>query len=321
MSPPADKASKVNGEAPQQRKRRISDEDSSSPFKKKAKRESEAIPLTNISGVNAVVGSGSVSSKANNAPIVSENQPGQLATSSTATTSILVPNSSMPLQIGVPGVSGLPSGAASQLVQAVTNGVNVLSHDPESNGSMDIGPLTRTQETQPLTSSNANNGFSSTSSDEPRPYTPITTSNAQFQQPTSPTRVHKDITRPGFPGPGILATPPGAIFPPPPSSLGYSPTKQPSPPSAKPFQSPNGTIPGTSVLPPSIMGISSTKNPPPIGELMANAGTLGGTLIIPPGPTLSPKPPKINLTPPSKKLTSAPAPPPEQLQMNGHHNG
>ncbi|KAI9786062.1 MAG: hypothetical protein M1816_008153 [Peltula sp. TS41687] len=336
ISPPTDKASKINGEAPKQRKRRISDEASGSPSKKKAKLESGATSLTpvepgfnTISSSTAVVGNESVPSGVNQTSMASENQ------------STLIQKSSLSAQMGASESSGWQPGApSSQAVQPSTNGINISKPGPECNGSMDV---VGTKEIQPLTSPHINNGSTSNFPNSQRPYTPTTSINTNTQiqqQPPSPNQGHhnKDLPRPGFPGPSVLATPPSAIFHPPPSSLGYSPTKQPSPRSAKLLQSPNGAlIPGTSILPSSssssaaaaVTGISSTKThtPPSSGgdSAVLTAGTLGGagTSIIPPGPALSPKQPKLDLTPPRKKLTAAaPGPAPEQVQvqMNGLHH-
>lgn len=313
MSPPADKTSKTNGEAPRQRKRRISDEEPSSSPRKKVKHEGVATPLTtadsgisNASRSNAVEGNGDVHSEAN----------------MVGSTSPSLPNGSMSPRRGAPG-------------QESTNGVKSPSHNLQGNGLTNNTP-SNTTESQSLSPTTAD-GIMSNSFEEQRPYTPTANSNALSRQTTSPSQEHKDITRPGFP----VATPPNAIFAPPPSSLGYSPTKRSSPPpsslppsslgysptkhssppSAKMFQSPNGTLLAAPILPSSSAGISPTKRPGSRGEPGKGAvmSPLSGMSTIPPGPALNPTPPEVDLTPPTKKLTSSPGPAPESIQMNGHH--
>lgn len=124
----------------------------------------------------------------------------------------------------------------------------------------------------------------------------------QPRQSLSPTYDNKDITCLAFPASGD--SPRNGMFAPPPQAPGYSPTKQPSPASSSFLHSPSGMLPP--IFPP-LTGLDRAAATTASPARPVSSGAMSDTTGLPPGPTLSPSPRKLDLTPPSKKLTSPPA--------------
>lgn len=338
MSPPTEKSARiVNGEASHERKRKTSPEGSGSPSAKRIKYDggvAVVLPATNASSSEAFP---LHQDGRNGLPTASGDQNGTF-TSGAQLLSSLANGGGISLDAGDPHHSvqtPVKSVGSSQI-----NGFEVGSPTKKTSFLQEPSRITPS-----ASSSNPTNGFFHHSFDrqqqqhqpsQQRPFTPIVGSTSQVSPHLTTPR--QDVTRVGFPA---GASPPSAIFAAPStSSLGYSPTKQPSPSSSSTtpmYQSFSSTTNGVmhhhhqtshinnnnTIIPPpptSTPGLLSspskslTSPPSSAGTAAAAAGAVTSgppmpmpmsvpmSLPLPPAPTLSPSPTRIDLTPPNKKL-------------------
>ena len=139
----------------------------------------------------------------------------------------------------------------------------------------------------------------------------------------SPTQGNKDVGHLAFPpsdGRAGSFTSPGGSLAPQPQTLGHSPMKH--APSSSPNQptspitlSPHGAADGEAPVPAAIPAPSmSPKKHTPSRPATDHTITHDTPPVLPPGPSLSPSPQQVDLTPPRKGLT-----PEQQANTNGHH--
>ena len=301
-----DAATKV-AEAPKGRKRKASDDDSHAPFVKKSKYDAAAeVGSKDVSHPYNETGNGTVPAQSNKVsrPSGLANEP--LAIGSDLT---LLPNGEISSTTAISATIKQTQAAHHSLQESI-NGAGPSSEV------MEIGAPGQTARTHLHQTTPNGKGLYMNFVDHQRPCTPTVGSTKEAHKPTPSDQVQSYLTGTGLPR--AAASPASAIFAPPRSSLGYSPTKHPSPssPATAYLSSPNGV----SLLPP-----STTDALSPTKRSTSNGGVLnGGTPVLAPGPALSPSPSRKVLTPPHKKTLSSTVVPPATAvmpaaQTNGHH--
>ncbi|KAI9804289.1 MAG: hypothetical protein M1833_007096 [Piccolia ochrophora] len=316
-SPPSSVPSKVNGDGQQSKKRKSSEDLLASPSPKKPR--NHGIAASDRSGPSSSPPASSITlAGVMNGPTLSPL--GQLSGASEARDK-LPPLARFPPPSARPSVlsngSLQPSDALSSpqpLPGSNTNisGGQARTYAPQPSTIPSSSPLSTTfQAPRPSSSHNAHGSPFFNSFDRQRPATPLIPSPTKHELPSTPSPASKDVGRLSLPPASGASTNLNGLSSSQPR--GYSPVKQPSS-SPVPRDSPALVSTAThahSPLPSPKTGISPTKHSPSTPSPTQKSQHSFTPSALPPAPTLSPTPQRLDLTPPKKRPT------PERLETNG----